>query len=57
MAAQRSGKSMQELIGVSPADGLVGGLAEVWGSPVVLAAYDYTVFAGTQGMMNHKKQV
>ncbi len=57
MAAQRSGKSMQELIGVSPSDGLVGGLAEVWGSPVVLAAYDYTVFAGTQGMMNHKKQV
>ena len=47
---------MQELIAVSPADGFVGGTAEVWGHPVVLAAYDYTVFAGTQGAMNHKKQ-
>jgi acetyl-CoA carboxylase carboxyltransferase component len=47
---------MEELVAVSPADGLVGGLAKVWGRPVVLAAYDYTVFAGTQGAMNHKKQ-
>ena len=56
VAAQRSVKSMAELVEVSPADGVVGGLAEVWGHPVVLAAYDYTVFAGTQGAMNHKKQ-
>ena len=41
---------------MSPAVGFVGGTAEVWGHPVVLAAYDYTVFAGTQGAMNHKKQ-
>jgi hypothetical protein len=47
---------MQELVAVSPADGFVGGTAEVGGHPVVLAAYDYTVFAGTQGAMNHKKQ-
>ena len=47
---------MEELTAVSPADGLVGGLAEVWGQPAVLAAYDFTVFAGTQGAMNHKKQ-
>jgi acetyl-CoA carboxylase carboxyltransferase component len=56
VAAQRSARSMQELIEVSPADGLVGGIAEVWGHAVVVAAYDYTVFAGTQGAMNHKKQ-
>lgn len=56
LAAQRSARSIEELVAVSPADGLVGGLAEVWGQPVVLAAYDYTVFAGTQGAMNHKKQ-
>jgi acetyl-CoA carboxylase carboxyltransferase component len=51
-----SSRSMRDLIDVSPADGLVGGLAEVWGHPVVVAAYDYTVFAGTQGAINHKKQ-
>ena len=56
VAAQRSARSMEELTAVSPADGLVGGLAEVWGQPAVLAAYDFTVFAGTQGAMNHKKQ-
>ena len=47
---------MQELVDISPADGLVGGLAEMWGQPVGVAAYDYTVFAGTQGAVNHKKQ-
>jgi acetyl-CoA carboxylase carboxyltransferase component len=56
VAAQRSVRGMQELVDISPADGLVGGLAEVWGQPVVVAAYDYTVFAGTQGAVNHKKQ-
>ena len=34
----------------------MGGLATVAQQPIVLAAYDYTVFAGTQGAMNHKKQ-
>ena len=34
----------------------VGGLATIGQQPVVMAAYDYTVFAGTQGAMNHKKQ-
>ena len=38
-----------------PADGLVMGTATVDGAPVVLAAYDYTVHAGTQSATNHRK--
>ncbi len=38
-----------------PADGLVMGTATVDGQPVVLVAYDYTVFAGTQSATNHRK--
>ena len=38
-----------------PADGLVMGTATVDGRPVVLVAYDYMVFAGTQGATNHRK--
>ena len=47
---------------MSPADGLVCGLARVNGALVGEAqarcaalAYDFTVFAGTQGHMNHLK--
>src|SRR5258708_6862011 len=62
LAAQRSRRSLEELIKVSPADGLVAGGGNVNGalfrgeqSRCMVLAYDYTVFAGTQGIMNHKK--
>ncbi|MDH1265497.1 carboxyl transferase domain-containing protein [Pseudomonas sp. GD03944] len=62
LAAQRRRRSAEELIAQSPADGLVAGLgtvnAEDFGDQAarcMVIAYDYTVFAGTQGVMNHKK--
>lgn len=62
IAAQRRRRSLPELIEQSPADGLVAGTgtvnAEAFGSQAarcMAIAYDYTVFAGTQGVMNHKK--
>ncbi|CAD5108222.1 carboxyl transferase domain-containing protein [Zestomonas carbonaria] len=62
LAARRRRNSLQELIEQSPADGLVAGLgtvnAERFGAEAarcMAIAYDYTVFAGTQGVMNHKK--
>ena len=63
LAAQRSRRSMDELLRMSPADGLIAGLGTVNAAlvgedraPAVVVAYDYTVLAGTQGTMNHKKQ-
>lgn len=62
LAAQRKIRSVEELIDISPADGLVTGTgtinAATFGaeaSRCMALAYDYTVFAGTQGLMNHKK--
>lgn len=62
LAAQRRRRSAEELQAMSPADGLIGGTgtvnAEQFGDEaarVLAMSYDYTVFAGTQGMMNHKK--
>ena len=62
LAAQRRRCSPEELLELSPADGLVAGIGTVnaasFGSEVarcMAIAYDYTVFAGTQGVMNHKK--
>ncbi|HVL75954.1 MAG TPA: carboxyl transferase domain-containing protein [Noviherbaspirillum sp.] len=62
LAAQRRRRSVEELIRISPADGLVAGIGSVNGahfgddrSRCMVISYDYTVFAGTQGMMNHKK--
>lgn len=62
LAAQRRRRSLEELIQLSPADGLVAGIGTVnaaqFGSEAtrcMTIAYDYTVFAGTQGAMNHKK--
>ncbi len=63
LAAQRTRRSMAELLRMSPADGLIAGLGTVNAAlvgedraPTVVVAYDYTVLAGTQGTMNHKKQ-
>lgn len=62
LAAQRRRRSAEELQAMSPADGLIGGTgtvnADQFGNEaarVMAMSYDYTVFAGTQGMMNHKK--
>ncbi len=62
LAAQRQRRKHSELIEKSPADGLVGGTgtinADRFGPEAarcLALAYDYTVFAGTQGLMNHKK--
>jgi acetyl-CoA carboxylase carboxyltransferase component len=56
LAAQRRRRSVEDLIERSPADGLVGGVGTVDGHPTVVASYDYTVFAGTQGGQNHRKK-
>ncbi len=55
-AAQEQRRSREELIARTPADGLVGGIGEVDGRPVVAMSYDYMVLAGTQGMRNHLKK-
>jgi acetyl/propionyl-CoA carboxylase alpha subunit/acetyl-CoA carboxylase carboxyltransferase component len=55
LAAQRRRRSVEELIRISPADGLVCGIGTVAQRPTAAMAYDYTVMAGTQGMLNHKK--
>jgi acetyl-CoA carboxylase carboxyltransferase component len=56
LAAQTSRATRDELIARSPADGLVGGVATVNGSRCVIVVYDYSVFAGTQGVNNHRKK-
>ena len=62
LAAQRRRRSMEELLKMSPADGLVSGVGTVNASlfgeekaRALVMGYDFTVFAGTQGAMNHKK--
>lgn len=63
IAAQRTRRSVEDLQRATPADGLVTGTAtvnaEVFGAQaarVAVAAYDYTVLAGTQGWVNHHKK-
>ena len=63
LAMQRSRRSVEELIRVSPADGFVAGIGTVNGldfgaekGRCMVLAYDYTVFAGTQGFMAHRKK-
>ncbi|MGK2740001.1 carboxyl transferase domain-containing protein [Tepidicaulis sp. LMO-SS28] len=62
LAAQRRRRTMEELLKMSPADGLVSGIGTVNGdlfgeekARAMVMGYDFTVFAGTQGAMNHKK--
>jgi acetyl/propionyl-CoA carboxylase alpha subunit/acetyl-CoA carboxylase carboxyltransferase component len=62
LAAQRGRRALDDLIAQSPADGLIAGIGTVNAARVggeaarcMAIAYDYTVFAGTQGMMSHKK--
>jgi acetyl-CoA carboxylase carboxyltransferase component len=63
VAAQRRRRSIEELIERTPGDGLVGGIARVNGkifgpdrARCAVISYDYTVLAGTQGHMNHRKK-
>jgi acetyl-CoA carboxylase carboxyltransferase component len=63
IAAQRRRRDIDDLIANTPADGLVGGIADVNGDLVgaaraktVVMSYDYTVLAGTQGAQNHRKK-
>jgi acetyl-CoA carboxylase carboxyltransferase component/biotin carboxyl carrier protein len=63
LAAQRQRRNLEELVAISPADGLVAGIGAVNGTMFpadrarcMVMAYDFTVFAGTQGWMNHKKK-
>lgn len=62
VAAQRSRRTLDDLVKRTPADGLIAGIGTVNSSlfddekaRCMVMAYDYTVLAGTQGMMNHKK--
>jgi acetyl/propionyl-CoA carboxylase alpha subunit/acetyl-CoA carboxylase carboxyltransferase component len=62
LAAQRARRTVEDLIVRSPADGLITGVGSVNGaifgdpeSRCAVMAYDYTVFAGTQGAQNHRK--
>jgi acetyl/propionyl-CoA carboxylase alpha subunit/acetyl-CoA carboxylase carboxyltransferase component len=62
VAARRRRHSLEELIGQTPADGMVMGLGRINGAQfpdeaarAAVMAYDYTVLAGTQGAYNHKK--
>ena len=63
VAAQRGRRSEEDLIANTPADGLITGLATVnknlFGehrTHIAVVAYDYTVLAGTQGFINHRKK-
>ena len=56
VAAQRRRRSLEELIERTPADGVVGGVGTVDVNPVVVMSYDYTVLAGTQGLLGHEKK-
>src|SRR3954470_17733564 len=56
IAAQRKRREVSELIARTPADGLLAGTARVNGQPCAVLAYDYTVLAGTQGMIGHAKK-
>ncbi|WP_426435291.1 carboxyl transferase domain-containing protein [Bradyrhizobium genosp. P] len=62
IAAQRRRRKVEDLIKNTPADGLIAGVATLNakdfgadGARCMVISYDYTVLAGTQGHMNHKK--
>jgi acetyl-CoA carboxylase carboxyltransferase component len=62
IAAQRQRRDLRELIERTPADGLVAGTARVNGelfgdrAACAVLSYDYTVLAGTQGVLGHRKK-
>jgi acetyl-CoA carboxylase carboxyltransferase component len=63
IAAQRGRRELDDLIARTPADGLIGGTARVNGelfapeqAACAVLSYDYTVLAGTQGALGHRKK-
>jgi acetyl-CoA carboxylase carboxyltransferase component len=56
IAAQRGRRELDDLMARTPADGLVAGTARVGGNPCAVLSYDYTVLAGTQGALGHRKK-
>jgi acetyl-CoA carboxylase carboxyltransferase component len=62
IAAQRARRDVADLIARTPADGLVAGTARVNGdlfgdrAACAVLSYDYTVLAGTQGVLGHRKK-
>ena len=62
IAAQRARRSLDDLVANTPADGLVAGIGRVNGdlfgteARCAVLSYDYSVLAGTQGQMNHRKK-
>ena len=63
IAAQRGRRSIDDLVRRTPADGLVAGTgrvnSDVMGherSACAVLSYDYSVLAGTQGTMGHRKK-
>jgi methylmalonyl-CoA carboxyltransferase 12S subunit len=61
-AAQRGRRELADLIARTPADGLIAGTARVNGelfgerAACAVLSYDYTVLAGTQGALGHRKK-
>jgi len=62
IAAQRGRRELDDLIARTPADGLIGGTARINGdlfgerAACAVLSYDYTVLAGTQGALGHRKK-
>jgi acetyl-CoA carboxylase carboxyltransferase component len=62
IAAQRARRDVADLIARTPADGLVAGTARINGdlfgerAACAVLSYDYTVLAGTQGVLGHRKK-
>jgi acetyl-CoA carboxylase carboxyltransferase component len=62
IAAQRGRREVDDLIARTPADGLIAGTARVNGelfgerAACAVLSYDYTVLAGTQGALGHRKK-
>ena len=63
IAAQRGRRELEDLIANTPADGLIGGTARINGelfgaerAACAVLSYDYTVLAGTQGALGHRKK-
>ncbi len=62
IAAQRGRREVEDLIARTPADGLIAGTARVNGdlfgerAACAVLSYDYTVLAGTQGAVGHRKK-
>jgi acetyl-CoA carboxylase carboxyltransferase component len=62
IAAQRGRRELDDLIARTPADGFIGGTARIngdlfgEGGACAVLSYDYTVLAGTQGAVGHRKK-